>query len=230
MMPISTKGVLGHFYEPADALAAAAKVRDAGWKHFDFLTPFPIHGMEEAMGQKRSWIPVRDGRPRGVRNPLRAGPPELRDGLGLADELRRQAVRGVAGVHPDHLRGDGVLGRARQRGHRGHRGEEGHDSAAAAAPREDRRDVRPVRALDLRDRPEVERRRRRALRPVAGRRRRAGSSGTRCGREERDGKQRALVIRRPRTRRSWRSPCSCPPATSACRRGGRRTAKATAST
>ena len=42
---------------PAEALAAAAKVRDAGWKHFDFLTPFPIHGMEEAMGQKRSWIP-----------------------------------------------------------------------------------------------------------------------------------------------------------------------------
>ena len=57
MMPTSTKGILGHFYEPADALAAAAKVRDAGWKHFDFLTPFPIHGMEEAMGQKRSWIP-----------------------------------------------------------------------------------------------------------------------------------------------------------------------------
>ena len=51
MMPTSTKGILGHFYEPADALAAAAKVRAAGWKHFDFLTPFPIHGMEEAMGR-----------------------------------------------------------------------------------------------------------------------------------------------------------------------------------
>ena len=61
MMPLSTRGVLGHFYEPADALAAAVKVRDAGWKHFDFLTPFPIHGMEEAMGQKRSWIPWATG-------------------------------------------------------------------------------------------------------------------------------------------------------------------------
>ena len=61
MMPTSTKGVLGHICEPADALAAAAKVRDAGWKHFDFLTPFPIHGMEEAMGQKRSWIPWATG-------------------------------------------------------------------------------------------------------------------------------------------------------------------------
>jgi hypothetical protein len=60
-MALSTKGVLGHFYEPSEALSAAAKVRDAGWKHFDFLTPFPIHGMEEAMGQKRSWIPWATG-------------------------------------------------------------------------------------------------------------------------------------------------------------------------
>ncbi len=57
MTPVSNTGILGHFYEPADALAAAEKVRDAGWKHFDFLTPFPVHGMEDAMGQKRSWIP-----------------------------------------------------------------------------------------------------------------------------------------------------------------------------
>jgi len=52
-----TKGVVGYFLEPAEALAAAAKTRDAGWKHFDVLTPFPVHGMEEAMGQARSWIP-----------------------------------------------------------------------------------------------------------------------------------------------------------------------------
>ena len=50
-------GILGDFYEPSDALAAAARVRDAGWTQFDFLTPFPIHGMEAAMGQKKSWIP-----------------------------------------------------------------------------------------------------------------------------------------------------------------------------
>ena len=140
MMPTSTKGILGHFYEPADALAAAAKVRDAGWKHFDFLTPFPIHGMEDAMGQKKSWIPYVTAVLALVRHPLRPGPPELRDGLGLADELRRQAVRGVAGVHPDHLRGDGLLGGARQRGRRDRRREDGHDSAAAADAREDRRD------------------------------------------------------------------------------------------
>ena len=57
MMRTSTRGVLGHFYEPDDVLAAAAKVRDSEWTHFDVLTPFPIHGLEEAMGQRRSWIP-----------------------------------------------------------------------------------------------------------------------------------------------------------------------------
>ena len=61
MMPTSTKGVLGHFYEPDDALAAAAAVRAAGWTHFDMLTPFPVHGMDEAMGQKRSWMPWATG-------------------------------------------------------------------------------------------------------------------------------------------------------------------------
>lgn len=57
MTPTSSTGILGSFYEPDAALTAAEQVRSAGWTHFDFLTPFPIHGMEEAMGQKRSWIP-----------------------------------------------------------------------------------------------------------------------------------------------------------------------------
>jgi hypothetical protein len=57
MATTATKGVIGYFLEPGEALAAAAKTREDGWTHFDFLTPFPIHGMEEAMGQKRSWIP-----------------------------------------------------------------------------------------------------------------------------------------------------------------------------
>ena len=57
MTRISAKGVLGHFLDPDAALQAAVKVRESEWTHFDFLTPFPIHGMDEAMGQKRSWIP-----------------------------------------------------------------------------------------------------------------------------------------------------------------------------
>jgi len=57
MTPISTQGVLGQFHNPEEALAAAARVRDAGWTHFDMLTPFPVHGMDQAMGLKKSWIP-----------------------------------------------------------------------------------------------------------------------------------------------------------------------------
>ena len=54
---LSSKGVLGHFYSPDEALAAAARVRDAEYSHFDILTPFPVHGMDQAMGLKRSWVP-----------------------------------------------------------------------------------------------------------------------------------------------------------------------------
>ncbi len=61
MNSTSTSGVLGAFFEPGDALAAAARVRAAGWTQFDMLTPFPVHGMEEAMGQRPSWIPWATG-------------------------------------------------------------------------------------------------------------------------------------------------------------------------
>ncbi len=47
-------GVLGEFASPGDLLRAAKKVRDAGFQRFDCHSPFPIHGMDEAMGLKRS--------------------------------------------------------------------------------------------------------------------------------------------------------------------------------
>jgi hypothetical protein len=54
-----THGLLARFDNPASLLKAAAKTRDAGYKKFDSHSPFPIHGMDEAMGLKRSplgWI------------------------------------------------------------------------------------------------------------------------------------------------------------------------------
>jgi hypothetical protein len=50
-------GILAHTYTPDEALDAAEKVRDAGYRGFDVLTPFPVHGMDEAMGLRRSWVP-----------------------------------------------------------------------------------------------------------------------------------------------------------------------------
>lgn len=50
-------GILAKFDTPADIMHAAEKVRDAGFKRWDVITPFPIHGMDGAMGIKRSWVP-----------------------------------------------------------------------------------------------------------------------------------------------------------------------------
>ena len=35
---------------------AAEKVRDAGYTRWDVYSPFPIHGMDQAMGLKKSWL------------------------------------------------------------------------------------------------------------------------------------------------------------------------------
>lgn len=51
-------GIVAEFDTPADVYHAAEKVRDAGYKKWDVHTPFPIHGMEEAMGVKRTILPL----------------------------------------------------------------------------------------------------------------------------------------------------------------------------
>ncbi len=50
-------GVAGIFHDDEAILVAAEKMRKAGYKKFDAITPFPVHGMEEAVGIKRSFIP-----------------------------------------------------------------------------------------------------------------------------------------------------------------------------
>src|SRR5512144_149321 len=47
-------GLLAECGTAADTLHAAAMVRDAGYRHWDVFTPFPVHGMDEAMGLGRS--------------------------------------------------------------------------------------------------------------------------------------------------------------------------------
>lgn len=53
------RGMLARFDSAHDLYNAAEKVRDAGYKEFDCHSPFAIHGMDKAMGLKRSplgWI------------------------------------------------------------------------------------------------------------------------------------------------------------------------------
>lgn len=52
-------GVIAEFKTPHDLLEAANKVREAGYKKFDTYSPFPVHGMDAAMGMsdsKLGWI------------------------------------------------------------------------------------------------------------------------------------------------------------------------------
>lgn len=51
------RGVAAFFEHPDHILAAAAETRDSNYEEFDVFTPFPVHGMDEAMGIGRSWIP-----------------------------------------------------------------------------------------------------------------------------------------------------------------------------
>lgn len=49
-------GVLAEFPNPGALLHAAKEVRKAGYLHFDTHSPFPIHGMDAAMGLGNSKV------------------------------------------------------------------------------------------------------------------------------------------------------------------------------
>lgn len=50
-------GLIATFDTAPGVYHAAEKVRDAGYKFWDCITPFPIHGLDRAMGVKRSIVP-----------------------------------------------------------------------------------------------------------------------------------------------------------------------------
>ena len=49
-------GLLAEFETPGECMHAAAQVRDAGYRRWDVYTPFPVHGMDDAMGLKNSRV------------------------------------------------------------------------------------------------------------------------------------------------------------------------------
>lgn len=59
-MSTTSKRVYGYLaeFESASALyKAAEQVRDAGFRRWDCYTPYPVHGLDTAMGLKRSILP-----------------------------------------------------------------------------------------------------------------------------------------------------------------------------
>lgn len=50
-------GALAQFESAADLYHACEKVRDSGFTSWDAHSPFPVHGLDKAMGLKRSKLP-----------------------------------------------------------------------------------------------------------------------------------------------------------------------------
>jgi|SRR5688572_18979466 len=51
-------GVMAEFGSPAELYHAAEKVREAGYRRWDVYSPFAIHGMDEAMGNPTTRLPL----------------------------------------------------------------------------------------------------------------------------------------------------------------------------
>jgi len=51
-----TWGILAEFDSPASLVKAAAELNKAGYQKFECHSPFPIHGIDEAAGEKRSKV------------------------------------------------------------------------------------------------------------------------------------------------------------------------------
>jgi hypothetical protein len=51
-------GVLAEFDTPGELVEASRKVNDAGYTDFDCYSPFPVHGIDTAMGVKRTILPL----------------------------------------------------------------------------------------------------------------------------------------------------------------------------
>ncbi len=51
-------GLAAQFDTPAGIYQAATKAREAGYEWFDCHVPFPVHGLDKAMGVKHTILPV----------------------------------------------------------------------------------------------------------------------------------------------------------------------------
>jgi len=51
-------GVLAEYDTPGELVEAARRVKDAGFTEFDAYSPFPVHGIDPAMGIKRTILPL----------------------------------------------------------------------------------------------------------------------------------------------------------------------------
>lgn len=55
--PEQVHGLLAEYTTPQELLQAARRVRDAGFSRWDTFSPFPVHGIDPAMGIRRTRLP-----------------------------------------------------------------------------------------------------------------------------------------------------------------------------
>jgi hypothetical protein len=56
VMPTKLYAIGAEFAGPAELYAAAERVRDKGFRWWDCYTPYYIHGLDRAMGLRKSWV------------------------------------------------------------------------------------------------------------------------------------------------------------------------------
>jgi len=56
VVPKKLYGIGAEFAGPKEIFAAAEKVRDKGFKNWDCYTPYYVHGIDAAMGQRKSLV------------------------------------------------------------------------------------------------------------------------------------------------------------------------------
>ena len=56
--PVHIYGVIAVFDNPGDLIAAARRVREAGYRKLDAYTPYPIHELTEALALPRTRLPI----------------------------------------------------------------------------------------------------------------------------------------------------------------------------
>lgn len=50
-------GLMAEFEDPDELVEKTKRAYQAGYRRMDAFTPFPVHGLAEAMGLNRNWVP-----------------------------------------------------------------------------------------------------------------------------------------------------------------------------
>jgi hypothetical protein len=83
-------GLVAQYESPTDIYHACEKVRDAGYKQWDACVPFPVHGLDKAMGPQTQHIALDRFFYRCHRFTIHVGISNLGVGLRLSHRGRRK--------------------------------------------------------------------------------------------------------------------------------------------